>query len=806
MRLGIKKPAQADKINPSAHSSRGGFWGASLGVVCAVVAAAFAACSSEKPGGEGGGGSGGSGEEVGCADDLSFFEESVYKPILGQECAVCHSATGLAKKTKLVLDSSGTEAALKANFEVVREVARTELDGTSILLLRPTLLHPEGHTGGELFAVGSSEYAALSNFVDRVTLGKCEGTGTVDCSGKAKGGRILRRLSRSEYDQTIQDLFGIPSAWGESLSSDTVVNGFDNNASALVVSPLFADQARSAAEEIADVVFGNPSAILPCDPVAMGEVECATLWIDTIGKRAFRRPLDEADRERYLALYKLVATTDGFLDGAKTVVVAMLQSPHFLYRTELGGASKNGVVTLTPHEIASELSYLFWGTMPDAELFEKADSGALANVDEIAAQAKRLLSDTRSNVVLGRFVDQWLLTSNVVNVPKDEGIYPGFDATIRAAMLEETRALFQRVLRGEAPTLSSLFLTDKTRVSPALASFYGVGGAPGPDGLVDVDLTGSERIGILTQGSVLSTHAHPADSSPIHRGKLLRVRVLCQDLPPPPAGFNVQPPPLDPELTTRERYLEHSSSESCRGCHELIDPIGFGFERFDGVGRFRSDENGKPIDSSGEIVGSGSTNVSFDGTADLASKLSTSADVAACYSLQWFRFAYGLSESPDTQCLSNEVKADFSENDLRLDTFLLQLVKTPHFTERFSDEGAGVEPEPIGGGGSGGGNSGGSGGGGGAGQGGGEPQGDSLAVTVKEDSNWQTGYCSSVKVENVGTQSVTWSIVLTVEGTITDLWNAKSEPQGAALKFSGVDYNASLDPGENASFGFCATL
>jgi hypothetical protein len=780
-------------------------------LLCASLGAA-AACSDPGPGGEGGGGSAGgtSTDEIGCPDDLQFFQEQVFGPILGQECIVCHAEGGLASDTKLVLDPAGTEEALAVNFEAARAVARTALDGTSVLLLRPTGLHPEGHTGGDLVPVGSQEYAALSAFVDRVTLGKCDGATTASCDGPARGGRLLRRLSRSEYDATIQDLFGFPSAWGAAFTSDTVVNGFDNNASALVVSPLLADQAGAAAEEIAAVAFGNPSSILPCDPAAAGEAECAALFIDTFGKRAFRRPLDEADRSRYLALHTTVASQDGFLEGAKTVMTAMLQSPHFLYRAELGGAAKDGVVTLTPHEVASELSYLFWGTMPDDLLFAAADAGQLSTTDQIESQAERLLADPRSDAVLDRFVDQWLLVSNVVNVPKDEALYPGFDAGIRSAMRQETRAVFRSVLRGESPTLPALFSVERTFVSPALASFYGLsGGAAGPDGLLEVDLSGTERIGILTQGSVLSTHAHPTDSSPIHRGKLVRTRVLCQDLPPPPAGFNVQPPPLDPSLTTRERYTEHSSEEPCKSCHRLIDPIGFGFERFDGVGRYRETENGKLIDASGEIVGSALTNGTFDGTAGLAATLAESPDSAACYSRQWLRFAYGIAEGPDTQCLATQVAKDFTEGGLRLDTFLLGLTRTRHFTERAADpdvkDPGGQGTGEGGGGGAGEGGSGSGAGEGGAGQGG-SPATGQLTVTVQEDSHWGAGYCSTVKVQNTSDVTVTWEITLDVDGTITDLWNAVSEPAGTQTKFVGLDYNAVLDPAEAASFGFCASL
>lgn len=764
-------------------------------------AIALGACDG---GGDGGGGGGG-GSEGGCPDDLEFFQEHVYEPILAKECIVCHSPGGLASKSKLVLSKDATPEAMAANLEVVRDVASVESGGTSVLLLRPTGMYPEGHTGGQLIDVGSPEYEALSSFVDRAVKGKCDAAAPVACDGPTRGARLLRRLSRSEYDATIESLFGFPSAWGAAFGADTVVNGFDNNAKALVVTPLLAEQVRTAAEEIAAAAFASPSAVVPCDPAVTGESACAGMLIDTFGPRAFRRPLDEADRERYLALYTAVAAEDGFWEGAKAVVTAMLQSPHFLYRTELGGAAKDGVVTLTPHEIASELSYLFWGTMPDAELLDKAASGALASPDEIAAQAARLLADPRANAALDRFVDQWLLTGNVVNVPKDNNVYPELTPAIRLAMREEIRALFRAVVRGETPTLPALLSADQTAVSPDLATFYGFSGSPGADGKVTVSLAGTERVGILTLGGVLATHAHPADSSPIHRGKLVRTRVLCQDLPPPPAGFNVQPPPLDPSLTTRERYVQHASEEPCTSCHKLIDPIGFGFERFDGAGRYRSDENGKPIDVSGEIFATPSTNGAFDGTIGLVDRLAESPDTGACFSLQWLRFAYALEDGPASTCLAREVSDGFAADGQRIDALLLGLVKTGHFTQRAADEGASDPGSGAGGAGQGGAGGAGQGGAGGAGAGGGEPAMQDLAVTVTEDSHWATGSCSSVTVQNAGGAIVTWEISLDVGGTVTDVWNAKTAPDGAKVKFTGLDYNAVLDPGETASFGFCVS-
>ena len=776
-------------------SRRGGLFIAGA----AIVAGAVGACSGSDDGGVALGG---------CPDDLAYFEANIWEPILSKKCAVCHSDAGLAKGSRLVLRPGSEPGALEANFEAVKAIAASMEDGgESALLLRPSGRHSKGHTGGALIPFQGPEWKTLEVFVSRVTQAKNCDAAITTCSEVKPGGRMLRRLSRHEYDATIKDLFGFDSKWGASFTADTVVNGFDNNASALKVTPLLADQARRAAEEIAELAMQSPGGLVPCDPAA-GDAACADKFIDSFGKRAFRRPLDDADRKRYADLYAAVAADAGFAEAVKTVISAILQSPYFLYRLELGGLpDADGMVSLTQHEIASELSYFFWGSMPDQGLFAAADAGSLSSPEAIEKQARRLLADPRSDAVLERFTEQWLEIDRLASVPKDSAVFPELNASLRGAMSDETRRFISHVVREGTGTLPELFTAKYTFASPELAQFYGLpappAGVPGEPAMID--LTGTPRAGLLTQGSLLTTHARPNASSPIHRGKVVRERLLCQSLPPPPPGLNVQPPPVDPSKSTRERYIAHATVEPCQSCHRFIDPIGFGFEHFDGIGRYRDAEGAHAIDATGEIVATDSTNGAFDGAGELAAALAESPDVHACFALQWFRFAYGVEENASLSCAVDELSGELSASGLNIEELLVALTRTAHFTRRLSDGSESGSSGGTGGGGGGGGGAGGAGGSPDPGTGGPATTGD-LEVVRTNDTKWETGYCDSVKVTNKGSGAIVWSIKLTIDGSMTDMWNAKAEGTTGTVTVTGVEWNASLEPQASASFGFCASL
>lgn len=629
--------------------------------------------------------------------------------------------------------------------------------------------------------------------------GKPSEPGTLSCgtSDEPLAPRQLRRLTRFEIDNTITDLLGVPSKWGQSLPPDDVVNGFDNNAAKLQVGALFADKMREAAEEIQDAV--DLAKLVPCPLTSAGAAAdaCAKAFVASFGARAFRQPLSDADVARYVALYASVAS-QGFAAAIKAVVGAMLQSPYFLYRLELG-APNGGVVALGDYEIASELSYMFWSSMPDDELFAQAKAGALHTPEQIEKQARRLLASPRSRPMVEHFVAAWLDLDKLAVVPKDATMFPDFTPDIRAAMRQETVDLVDTVVRGGG-AMTELFSARYSYMSAPLAHLYGAtpsDGAPSSSGAARWNL-GDDRGGLLTHGSILATQAKNNSSAPIQRGKLVRERFLCQPLPPPPAGLNVQLPPVDPSLSNRERFSAHDKVAVCAGCHHLMDPIGFGFEQFDAIGRFQTSDHGKSIDASGEILDSPSTNGKFVGVRDLEARLAASPDVQACFAKQWLRFAYGVDDEPAAACATQSVAAKFTK-DLRIDELLVALVLTKRFVVRAADAAAGspppasdagastpdASPTPA------------------PASDAGAPTG---AVTVSEhhDSDWATGYCETVTVTNTGTSGVDWQVTLSIAGTIDHSWNCVAAPAGAGMfTFTGAEFNKHLVAGASASFGLC---
>lgn len=755
----------------------------------AVTLAAFAGCNDTNEQG--------AKPNQGCPDDLEFFQANVHEPLLEKYCFLCHRDGGLAGNSRFKLVPKDQAGALEANFKMVKTLAAEAINGTSIMLLRPSGKHPQGHTGGTIFQPGSPDYSMLSLFVTRITQGQGCAAPVETCTSVEPGPRILRRLSREEYDATIKDLFGFESHWGRAFVPDIMIGGFDNNADALRVTPLWADQVGRAAAEIAAEVMKTPANILPCDVAVEGAIPCGTKFIDVVGKRIFRRPLTQADTDRYLAIFQKAGAIDGFYKGIEVVLTAMLQSPHFLYRAELGDPdlpTSPSRIRLTPYEIATELSYMLWGTMPDAELMTAADQGALETDAQIEAQAKRLLQDPRSDAIIERFVNSWLELDRLDSVPKDPLTYPEWNEQLRKDLRTETMSFVKHVVRQGDGTLPELLDAGYTFVNTQLAAYYGLAApnvAPGEFGMVE--LAGTSRAGILTHASLLATHGKPADSSPVHRGKLVRERLFCQPLPPPPPGIVAQPPPIDPTKSTRERYSAHTTESLCRSCHELADPIGFAYEHFDGIGRYRADENGLVIDATGEILSTANTNTKFDGAQELASVLAKSPDVHACYARQWIRYSYGLLDQGPLSCLSDSVATDFQSGNLKVLDLLVALTKTPHFRERRADPfDPGVDP-------------GGTGGMGGAGGEGGSPGPiNPIVYTKTVDLDWGPGYQITVNVTNLGMEKATWAVSFPVDGTIVNVWNATAMESNGVTTFKGLSWNGTLDPGASASFGFQA--
>jgi hypothetical protein len=327
--------------------------------------------------------------------------------------------------------------------------------------------------------------------------------------------------------------------------------------------------------------------------------------------------------------------------------------------------------------------------MPDDALLAAAEAGQLSADADIAAQAERMLADPRAHAVVRNFHDQWLRIAEIDGVEKDPGAFSKWTPTIAGLMRQEAAAFIDDVVWNGDGTLGALFGAPYTFANTALAQYYGLP-APGGTGFVKIDLDPTQHAGVLTQGGLLSLLAKQNQTSPVHRGKFVREQILCQPLQPPPPNLQIKPPELSTTLTTRERFAQHSADDYCASCHQLMDPIGLGFENFDAAGIYRATENGQPIDASGEVKAADVAGP-FNGPIELGQKLAGSADVRACVATQWFRYGYGRAETEGDGCSMKTLQDRFAGGGYRILDLVAALAATDAFRYRRVTAAGGIQ-------------------------------------------------------------------------------------------------------------------
>lgn len=506
------------------------------------------------------------------------------------------------------------------------------------------------------------------------------------CSDAPSPGRSpIRRLTAFEYDATIEDLFGDTTHPAAGFPQEGG-SGLDNNAEVISVSPLHAEKFMQAAESVAARATEDLAALLPCDPASVDDA-CVADWLDEFGERVWRRPLDAAEHAELLGFYQEARELHGVTEAVSLVLQTMLQSPYFLYRVEFGPASaSDGVVRVGDWEMATRLSYFLWGSMPDDTLFAAPRAGELATTEQVEAQARRMLGQPRARAMLLHFHEQWLDYAAIDGITKDADAFPDYGPDIAAAQRAEVDAFIEHVIWEDDGTVTSLLTAPYTFVDGALAAYYDLP-APGGPGMQQITPTGREVAGVLTQGALLAVHAKPHETHPIARGLFVREQLLCTIPPPPPPEIDLVPPPIDPNATTRERYEQHRDDPACSGCHNLMDPIGFGLETFDGSGRWRTTENGLAIDASGDLVGT-DVDGAFVGAAELGARLAGSQMVNDCVATQWFRYGYGRTESLEQDaCSIAQLREGFSAGGFDIKELLVALTQTDAFLFRPAVEG-----------------------------------------------------------------------------------------------------------------------
>ena len=485
-----------------------------------------------------------------------------------------------------------------------------------------------------------------------------------------------RRLSHFEYQNTLRDLFPHIEVPELSLPADPSSEGFDNDGEALLPSTLLIEHYDEVARGVASLASEDLPTLLGCDPNE-GAV-CAQHFVDDFGARAFRRPLSEQERADLMVFYAEAPGDTDMRAGTELTVALILQSPQFLYRIELPPEGEEppepgAFAPLGAYEVASRLSYFLWSSMPDAALLEAAASGALSSAEELEAQARRMLDDPRAKDAFLHFHEQWFELGRVDTVSKLPEA--NFDDAMREAAKEEARRFVEHVIFDERGTLDDLLTSNRTFVNDRLAEVYGVA-APEPGTWAEVELDASQRAGFMTQVAFLAGHGHPLNPSPVLRGVYSLEDVLCWPLGSPPAVAEAMMiPEAPPDQTNREAYEALTAADECQFCHEVINPVGFAFEHYDTLGRWRDQDNGQAVDASGSFQDD-----SFVGAPEMMSKLAARSDVHRCVAKKWLRFAYGGGRVLDTDTILADTEAAFAAVDYSITELMVAIVTNPRFS------------------------------------------------------------------------------------------------------------------------------
>jgi hypothetical protein len=436
------------------------------------------------------------------------------------------------------------------------------------------------------------------------------------------------------------------------------------------------------------VMADNPlrARIMVCEPAAAAPETCMREVIESFGRRAYRRPLAAAESDGLLGLASdAIAQGDDVDTAIKLSLRAMLISPSFLFRVEHDtDPASLSAHALSDHELASRLSYFLWSSMPDEGLLMLADNGELNDDTVLRDQVARMLADEKAEALLDNFAGQWLFIRALEDHVPEYAIFPDFDEALRVSMRAETEAFVRELLFGELP-MNRMLDADFSYVNERLASHYGMDGVTG-DELQRTSLSGVERRGLLTQASILMVTSYATRTSPVKRGKWVLEQLLCESPPPPPPGVEGLMQEDVPTGSIRERMEAHRANPVCASCHKAMDPIGFGFEHYDGIGKYRDTDDGFAIDASGELP-SGET---FDGPIELATLLTNDQRLPRCITKQLLTYALGRGTEDFDDDDIDGATAAFVSGGYQMPTLIEQVVLSDAFRMRRGE----VEEQP----------------------------------------------------------------------------------------------------------------
>ena len=622
------------------------------------------------------------------AAEADFFSRELYPKLIEVQCNLCHNDNGVASGTRFEFPPAEASRQEIEGFglSLARVVNRAE-PKASLLYLKPT--NRAKHPGGERIKQGSAEEALLLRWVEHLARLSDEELAAQAPARIGPAKAVIRRLTHSQYDNIVGDLFGELSRPADQFPPEDFIHGFKNQAEGQSASPLLMEAYGVAAEKVAVNAFrgGDKNKLIPC-AAPITDPACHNRFVRELGRKVFRRPLHKVEVERYAALSEQ--------RGPQVVIEALLQSPHFLMRPALGG-------DLAAYDNASRLALLLWNTTPDDWLLDLADSGQLTTTAQIESAARKMLEHPRARAALGEFLGQWMRFDRALDSIRDRKYYPDFNTALAAAMTEETRRLFDHLVWNDQD-FRGFFNADYSFVNGELAQLYGMAQPAEDYQRVDYPAD-SPRAGVLGQGTFLTLTSKPSDTSPTGRGLFVREHFLCQMVPPPPPGVNASLPPLNDErpMTNRERLQTHLSNEGCVSCHRLIDPIGLGLERFDAVGQFRptqhiqipptrderkrktkleTTEYDLEIDTTAEVAGI--VNSAFSSPRELGAILAENAECQRCVVKQLFRYALGRAEALADRETIDRAYERFRESGFQFKELIISIATSEPFLSRSS--------------------------------------------------------------------------------------------------------------------------
>ena len=610
------------------------------------------------------------------------YEDKIL-PILRQRCVECHR--GEDAQAGFDVAEFFTGKLVVKQMDLWDEVGKR---------IRLNEMPPEGSP-----QLDDTQKAAFQRWLDaRPREDLCSQLATDETQAWYRGYVMSRRLTRTEYLNAVRDAVGVPVDPQLQIPSDgSGGEGFDTNGDTLFTSPIHIEQYLTAASQTIDkaVPENAPSgddansqqirrarerllAVMPSGDVS--DTDAAKQTIAAFARRAWRRPTKDAEIERLLALYNDARRKDmSFVVAVRQALKAVLISPHFLFVVETESPA-GGVQRLTPHQLAMRLSLFLWSSIPDDVLLREADAGRLDTKDQVIAQVRRMLDDPKARALGENFGLQWLGLANFLSsVRPDQEVFPEYDTQLAKDLREEAIRLVAGIFRDEG-SLLDLIDADYVHVNGMLASHYGLG-LPADAAWQRFETDNRRRGGVITLGAALMTASYPRRTSPVLRGRWVLEEILGGRVPPPPPSV----PELDESetekvMTLRERLEVHRENPECAACHNRMDPLGFGLENFDGLGRWRETDQGLPIDASGKLP----SGQEFRGPEELKQiLLSRAGEFERHFVRKMLGFALGRELNKFDDCVVDRCLERLAANDHRAGVILETIATSYPFQYRY---------------------------------------------------------------------------------------------------------------------------